>query len=426
MDNRQPTYPGRVLLKDVETGEEKLYDMTMADEPINPGTTPTKENLLDDSTEKLLFGKILNKTVNDAFVSIGQRLNLIAGNLASITVTVVDQQRKPLEGVIVDGVLTNEGNTATTNSEGKIVGVINEGEITLQIKDYADIEDYSDKITIEKGQSYTKEIQATTRDFLKVTSSKNVRFSGNVSRLDACIVGAGGGAGGSVYSSSKRQGATGGAGGGGEVVTRTEIPFSSNLNYAVKIGAGGTPGEKRYGSNAGGGNPGGNTSFIEITAQGGKPGTGAKTERVNSEQNVVPGVGGAGYNGAGKGANGVWGNFAGYQGATLQKGINGQDGTQVYKSFTETEPLGAGGGSGSATTNGDTSGGLGGRTGGGSGGQSGYGTGDRANGTAGEAGSGSGGGSGASTRNMDSYTIGTSAKGGSGCVAMRMHLKSAV
>ncbi len=425
MDNRQPTYPGRVLLKDVETGEEKLYDMTMADEPINPGTPPTKENLLDDSTEKLLFGEILNKTVNDAFSSIGQRLNLIAGNLASITVTVVDQQRKPLEGVIVDGVLTPEGGTAATNSEGKIVGVINEGEITLQVKGYADIEDYSTKITIEKGQSYTKEIQVTTRDFLKVTTSKNVRFSGNVSRLDACVVGAGGGAGGGVYGKSNRQGATGGAGGGGEVVEKQEMSFSQNVSYPIKIGAGGNPGDSSYGGTAKDGKNGGSTSFMGVTSKGGNPGTGAAVGDVNAEQHVIPGIGGAGYNGAGKGANGVWGNFAGYSGATLQKGINGQDGTQSYKSFTETEPLGAGGGSGSATTKGDLTGGLGGNTGGGNGGQSGYGAGDNANGTAGKAGSGSGGGSGASTRDMDSYTIGSSAKGGSGCVAMRMHLKSA-
>lgn len=45
MDDRQPKYPGRVKLRDVETGTEKVYDMTMADEPSVEGDPPTKKNL---------------------------------------------------------------------------------------------------------------------------------------------------------------------------------------------------------------------------------------------------------------------------------------------------------------------------------------------------------------------------------------------
>lgn len=54
MQDRQPTYPGRVKLKDVETGAERVYDMTMADMPIVPGTPPTKANLLTDQTAECL------------------------------------------------------------------------------------------------------------------------------------------------------------------------------------------------------------------------------------------------------------------------------------------------------------------------------------------------------------------------------------
>jgi hypothetical protein len=53
MTDREPKYPGRVKLKDVETGVEKVYDMVMADEPLEAGTPPTKPNLFSDTTAAL-------------------------------------------------------------------------------------------------------------------------------------------------------------------------------------------------------------------------------------------------------------------------------------------------------------------------------------------------------------------------------------
>ena len=53
MTDRTPTYPGRVQLVPV-TGQTNIYDMTMADSPVNPGTALNKANLLTDATAALI------------------------------------------------------------------------------------------------------------------------------------------------------------------------------------------------------------------------------------------------------------------------------------------------------------------------------------------------------------------------------------
>jgi hypothetical protein len=63
MNDRVPTYPGRVKLVPV-TGQENTYDMVMADEPTQEGTPPTKANLLSDATAAKLGGV---ETPNAAF-----------------------------------------------------------------------------------------------------------------------------------------------------------------------------------------------------------------------------------------------------------------------------------------------------------------------------------------------------------------------
>ena len=52
MENRQPTYPGRVKLTPVP-GQENTYDMERADEPTVEGTPLNKATLLQDSTAAL-------------------------------------------------------------------------------------------------------------------------------------------------------------------------------------------------------------------------------------------------------------------------------------------------------------------------------------------------------------------------------------
>lgn len=66
MQDRIPTYPGRVKLTPV-TGEENIYDMERADEPTQVGTPLNKETFLTDSTETAIWGDAQDRTVDDAF-----------------------------------------------------------------------------------------------------------------------------------------------------------------------------------------------------------------------------------------------------------------------------------------------------------------------------------------------------------------------
>lgn len=66
MKDRIPTYPGRVTAIPV-SGQAHTYDVSMADAPTEPGTPPTKANLLSDETAAFLGITQDNPTVSDAF-----------------------------------------------------------------------------------------------------------------------------------------------------------------------------------------------------------------------------------------------------------------------------------------------------------------------------------------------------------------------
>ena len=65
MKDRIPTYPGRVTAIPV-SGQAHTYDVSMADAPTEPGTPPTKANLLSDETAAFLGITQDNPTVSDA------------------------------------------------------------------------------------------------------------------------------------------------------------------------------------------------------------------------------------------------------------------------------------------------------------------------------------------------------------------------
>ena len=65
MQDRIPTYPGRVKLTPV-TGEENTYDMERADGPVQEGTPLNKSTFLTDSTETAIWGDAQNRTVDEA------------------------------------------------------------------------------------------------------------------------------------------------------------------------------------------------------------------------------------------------------------------------------------------------------------------------------------------------------------------------
>lgn len=72
MEDRIPTKPGRVALRDVDTGITKLYDMQMADEPTVEGTSLNKANLLTDATAAAILAEfgVTPDTPNEALAAV--------------------------------------------------------------------------------------------------------------------------------------------------------------------------------------------------------------------------------------------------------------------------------------------------------------------------------------------------------------------
>ena len=409
MQDRTPTpgQEGRVFITP-ENGSAPFYaKVEMADNPTNPGTPLTKETLLQDSTEVEIFGNASNRTVDEALSGIMDRIDLIMQNVASMALTITDTAGNPIPGVYVNGVFDDNGDVMKTNASGQINGYVSEGNSTISISGYADVEDYTELFTAIKGQTYTKTIQVTTRNYLKVTSSQNVKFSENVETVDFTLGAPGSGAGGNGLGASD---GTGGAGAGGGVKEVTGQTVTANLLYPVVIGAGGTSGNPvDWPTTSGGwtyapnGNPGGTTSFMGESISGPAGGKGAS---YNGNQGGA--VAGAGAQGNGNGADGVVRHVLE---DNYIDGKAGSAGTQtIYKSFTEREAYGGGGGS--APLGGEV--GPGGAPGGGDSGAPWQGQTAGKDGAA-NTGGGAGGGVG--------YGIG--GKGGSGVVAIRMHLTTA-
>lgn len=385
MRDRQPTQPGRVKITP-ETGGEAFYAvMEMADEPTDIGTPPTKENLLTDDTEAAIFGFAADRTVNQALGFIAGRLSLISGNLAEIELTVVTTSGKPVPNMPIAGAFDVNGDTLVTNAAGEASGYVSEGNITLSVSGYADVQNYSETMAVAKGQSYKKTITLSMNNFVKLTSSRSVKFSPNVSRLDVTVVG-GGGSGGT---GAGRNGA--GGGGGGYCTVRENVSFTPGTSYSAVIGAGGK-GAPAYDPRDG--NSGGTSSFMGITANGGSGGS-AGTRN-----------GGSAAGGAGNGAGGTGVEYNKTPGAGVAGSVLG------YSSFTETVRYGGGGGGGRGFV----------YDGGGAGGADFGAAGGSRDGASASAGTGGGGGGGGGDVVDDDISYGTGGNGGSGCVAIRMHL----
>lgn len=383
MRDRVSLYPGRVKLTPV-AGETDTFDMVRADAPTDVGTELSKKNLLQDSTEISLFGSAADRTVDEAFAGIAVQLKLIMSDSAAITLAVQDAGGNPLPGVLVQGVLSENGQAVYTNDSGVATGFAGEGKTTITVSGYADIADYTETLDVVKGTTIAKTLKLTTRNFLGVNASGYVKFSGNVNTIDYSVTsGGGGGSGGYGFPG-------GGGGAGGGTITKTGIAVEPNKQYAAVIGAGGASG---YGDAAG--KSGGKSSFLGASPNGGAPGTPA----ANGTTGGAGGSGGAGTQGGGSGGNGG-GNYA--------NGSNGSNATSTaFTSFTETKTLGGGGAggkgknySGASATDGI----VGGAANTGGGGSGGYGAGKDKDGD---------------------YNNSSGSYGYSGFIGIRMHLKSA-
>lgn len=77
MQDRVPTYPGRVVLTPVP-GQTNTFDLTRADAPVVDGTPINKATLLTDATATLLE-LTGNPTVNAALAKLGERAKIAVG-----------------------------------------------------------------------------------------------------------------------------------------------------------------------------------------------------------------------------------------------------------------------------------------------------------------------------------------------------------
>ena len=345
--------------------------------------------ILNSEALREMWGLVESTTLDDAFKYLQRQLILMQYNKAGVNVILKTSSGTPISDITISGITANYDNTGTcvTNNNGEVFGYCDAGNVTVGVN-CVDMNNSTQQINAIATRMYTVELNVTLNNFIKIDSTRNdVVFSDNVERIDVTCVGGGGGGGMGRDDTTATVGPAGG-GGGGYVTVQENISFTPNLSYSAIVGAGGYGHDSdNYTSD------GGQSSFNGIIANGGKLGL-----RYDSEEST--GV----YRALGNGTGGS---------AHDQYGRTGSNGTvQGYLSFTELTPYGGGGGSGDYGS--VHVGGMYGGSGG-----SGW-KGPRS--TPGQNGFGGGGGGGSNNNNgVQQYRYGAS--GGSGCVAIRMHLK---
>lgn len=265
MENRQPTYPGRVKMTPVE-GQENIYDMERADEPTVEGTPLNKATLLQDATCALL--DLPNTAVpDDAFAKLA-----LGTSMYGYLITVVDGFGHPMEGLTVSGIQSRTGGACVTDENGQALGVSTETSVSVSVTSpYFDLDSASQTVqstgiitsaTLQMAVKYAENQAVTLR------TSQTVKFSPAVAEVDFCAVGGGGGAGGPTTYFG------GGGGAGGYAVNLLNQTPTPGDTYVFTIGAGGRGGGA-IGQNDGG--RGGTTTITKgssaiLTANGGNGG----------------------------------------------------------------------------------------------------------------------------------------------------------
>ena len=364
----------------------------------------TKEETASDDVISL-YGLESDDTPNDIFLLLYKKLKMINEGLAEVTIIAKTQSGNPLKGILLPDLKDSDGKDVYTDSSGKATFFAKGGTTAkITFSNYGDIEDFTESFTVNSGEIIAKEITLKVRNFFRVTSTQNVRFTKNTSRVDVSVGGGGGGAGRIGKQSSGDPYRSAGGGGGGYAKSQENVEFVADRTfYTATVGAGGNIDEK-----------GGTSSFMGVSAQGGEPGQGS----FDSSSNVKGGQGN------GNGADGVSTTFSMSVEVPGNAGKSGAN--TIFNSFESSTPYGGGGGSGSLKRPGrydSIDGGRGGSPGGGDGGKGAQNN-DR-NGRSGTDGTGGGGGSAGIWYDEGSANFGTPGVGGSGVVTMRMHLISA-
>lgn len=306
-----------------------------------PALAAGVDSLAIAAATKTKFGLGSTADLDDLLNNMYSRFSMIANNKALLIVMVKDASGAPIPNTLISGLQDESGSSGVlTNENGVAIGYADEGTANISVSGFADLVDKSVSQAVQKGITYNIDLSdIETRNFLKITSSGNYKFSGKITRVDVTVVGGGAGGNGGYC----RDGASSGdrasvGGGGGYCVVQENVDFSPNTLYEAVIGAGGKGGignayddfsSEFYGEN------GGSSSFLGITANGGSHGTQT--------------VGGAG--------NGRGGKVTGTAHDTGENGVAGS--VLGYSSFTETVRYGGGGGAGWGGTGGADFGGNG-------------------------------------------------------------------
>lgn len=245
MENRQPTYPGRVILTPVP-GQENTYDMIRADEPTVEGTPLNKATLLQDATCAIL--DIPNTSVpNDAFLKLALGIGKF-GYFFHVTMT----DGRPAEGVSITGITSPTGAALVTDENGEAVGVSNSESISVTFSHpWSDIQTPDPMTIASTGIMTVVNVALAYADILTITQSTTLQWSRLATSVDLCAVGGGGGGG---YGADGAVGLSAGAGGGGGYVSNAlNVPLVGKSSITVTVGAGGTQGiQSNYQGGTGG------------------------------------------------------------------------------------------------------------------------------------------------------------------------------
>ena len=214
---------------------------------------------------------------------------------------------KGLEGgtwtiTMTDGSQTAQKTVAVTTDYNIVISFNVIPEFTYT-GDFEVVNDSDEPITTSQDNWKIRFLTSGTLTFTDLNGAEN--------GIDVFLVGGGGGAAGDVTGNY-----AGGGGGGGYTTTQKGIPVEIGTTYSVSIGSGGSGGYRS-------GSTGGNTSFANISASGGKGGS-----KHGGDGGSGGGSGGSGYTGGLGGTNGSDGgsDSSGYNGGKGQGTTTGEFG----------------------------------------------------------------------------------------------------
>lgn len=220
----------------------------------------------------------------------------------TMLITLRDYENKAMPNFTINCKDGSSWYNYTTNDKGQAMFTTNSGSANFTIFNnlgarYLDFNTSYMNIDSPIGQTSRHDIVINkTTGNLHITTSGNYRFLIEQPNLKCILCGGGGGAGGARETSDYTH--MGGYGGNG-YITNVNGGYSSNVNYYITIGTGGTGGRGdgmwNYSLGEDGG-AGGTTTFFNNSAYGGSGGTGGNRYRDGNN-----GAGGSGLDSYGKG-----------------------------------------------------------------------------------------------------------------------------